>query len=102
MPILRQLRDLARLRRRDGALATDGKVDPAAAGGTASGEAGIAPPGAHQRIVNSSAMGLQAEVDGVQPLFTPWVRAGWIGVDDVGCHLALLATFAVKRVHLLQ
>jgi hypothetical protein len=50
--------------------------------------------------VNRSAMLFEAKIYRLQPVLAA-MRTARFGVDDVGGHLAFLATFAVQFVHLL-
>lgn len=102
MPVVWQLRILGCFLRRHGALGTDCEVNPATTLRAATDKPRIIPPGAHQRIVNCTAVVFKAEVDRLHLLPAIGVRTGSIRIDDMWCHLPLLAASSVESVHPLQ
>lgn len=42
------------------------------------------------------------KIDRLHRLVTSGVGAGYVGIDDLRCHLTLLATLPVEGVHLVQ
>ena len=102
MPVIWQCGYRAASSAGDGALGTDGEVNPAATMRAATSESRIIPPGTHQRIVNCPAMVLKAEVDRLHLLPAIRVRTKSILVHDMWCHLTLLAPASVESVHPLE
>src|SRR5438105_2348787 len=102
MPIVRQLGESGGLLRRDGALGTDGEVNPSITMRTATDEPSVIPPCANQGIVNGSPVGFETEVDRLHPLPTTGMRAGRLQVYDMRRPLTLLAALSVKDMHRFQ
>jgi len=102
VPVVRQLRILGRLVRRDGPLGSDGKVDPALAVRTSADEPRIVPPSSHQWVMNGASAILQAEINRLHRLPATLMRTGGLGVDDVRCHLTLLTPLSIEGVHLVE
>jgi hypothetical protein len=79
MPIVRQLGVLGC---RDGALGTDGEVDPTTTLRASPGESGIIPPGAHKGVMDGAPVIVQAEIDRLHRLLTSVVGAVGLGVES--------------------
>lgn len=86
----------------DSLFAADGEVNPATTGGAAPGETNVFPPGSHQGIVNIPAEGFQPEIDRLQVLSTPGMRAARLSIDNVRCHELLGSSRTIYGVHVIR
>ena len=102
MPVIRQLRILGSLIRRDGTLGADGEMDPTVAVRAPAYKASVVPPGAHQRVVYCASMVFQSEINRLHRLPATSVRTSRLGVDDVRCLPTFLAHLSVHSVHLAE
>jgi hypothetical protein len=77
-------------------------MDPAAAARAATGETGVVPPSADQRIVDGSAERFEAEIDCLHTLLTALVRTTGIAVNDVWRHSLSGSSLAIEGMHLVE
>src|SRR5262245_28424517 len=102
MPISRQLWQLACFRWCDGPFGADREMNPSAAARALAREHGVRPPSPDQRVVYGPPVSLDAEVDRLHRLVTAGVRTGGFRVNDMGCHVPLLASLPVEGMHPVQ
>jgi hypothetical protein len=99
MPIIRQAGILIRFFLAHGSFGADGEMDPARAMRATTDEPRVIPPGSNEGIVNVTAMVFEAKVDRLHRLPTIGVGTKWIVINNMRCHLTLLAASSVEVMH---